>query len=229
MFYGALMVLFGSCSTTYYVPDDRPVVYEQPVWAPGFNDPGMIHYYYFPDLGMYYDVPNRNYVYMDNGSWYYTPQPPSIYSSYDFNNAYVVALSYNVQQPWIQHSVYATQYPPYYYNTSYPSNNASSAESATIRGFNENDKKPLYRNAASNNNTQPDQTSRPDQSKTNISATRTSQPVSTNRTDVAQPVKVQNNTKPPQTPKPPPTPKTPAPSKPPANNNSNQRNSNQPR
>jgi len=90
---------------------------------------------------MYYDVRNREYVTMENGNWYFSPQVPDLYASYDLRSSFVVALSYNVHQPWMHHSLYSSHYPPYYYKSYYNNN----PDYSRTRGFNENDKHAYYR------------------------------------------------------------------------------------
>ena len=134
------MLIFNRCVPVYVAQEPEVV---QPAWAPDYDNQVRPHYYYFPDYGMYYDVRNREYVYMEEGNWFFSPQPPAMYASYDFNNAYVVGLDYNVHEPWMHHATYVSHYPPYYYK-SYYNNNRVVNENRNVRGFNENDKKPFY-------------------------------------------------------------------------------------
>jgi hypothetical protein len=124
----------------------------QPAWAPDYDNMGMVHYYYFPDWGMYYDVRTSEYVYMEEGNWLFSPQLPGMYSSYDLNNAYVIGLDYRVHEPWMHHTLYSSHYPPYYYKSYYANDNmgntritnTANSDNRSIRGFNENDKTPFY-------------------------------------------------------------------------------------
>jgi len=146
--FSTLIFIFSRC-TPVYVAQDTEVV--QPAWAPDYDNQVGVNYYYFPDYSMYYDVRHHEYVYMEDGNWFFTPQPPIRYSSYDFNNAYVVGLDYKIHEPWMHHATYVSHYPPYYYK-SYYNNNRAANENRDVRGFNENDRKPFYgRNASGPN------------------------------------------------------------------------------
>jgi len=137
-----LFISIQGCVPMYYsTPTQGSVVVEQPQWAPSFDNRNMIQYYYFPDWGMYYDVRNSEYVYMDEGNWFFSRQVPMRYASYDFSSAYVVGLDYNVHQPWMHHSLYASHYPPYYYRTHY-NNNVENGR--YVRGYNENGQRAYY-------------------------------------------------------------------------------------
>ena len=108
-----------------------------PPWAPAYY-PG-VRYYYLPDVEMYYDLYNRDFVYLDNGQWMFSPVLPPIYSGYDLYNGFVVALNVNVYEPWRHHQFYVSHYPRFYYRSVYPRTTV-----ANIRGFNENGGKPVY-------------------------------------------------------------------------------------
>ena len=114
----------------------QPVRYSNPPWAPAYY-PG-VRYYYIPDLEMYYDLSNQDFVYLDDGQWMFSYGLPSIYAGYDLYNAFVVALDAGVYQPWMHHQFYVSHYPRYYYRSVY-----NHDENANIRGFNENERKPI--------------------------------------------------------------------------------------
>jgi hypothetical protein len=142
-----MFVLFG-CTPVYYAPvqPHAEVVVQQqqqPIWVPAFDDQSGINYYYFPDYAMYYDVRNSEYVYMENGNWFFSHQQPPVYASIDLNSSYVVALNVSVHQPWMHHSLYVSHYPPYYYRSYYHGD----MHQNDVRGFNENGRKPVYRPA----------------------------------------------------------------------------------
>ncbi len=113
------------------------VQYSNPSWAPPYS-PGA-RYYYLPDIETYYDLSNQDFVYLDNGQWLFSSTLPSFYSGYDLYNGFVVTLDYNIFQPWMHHQTYISHYPRYYYRNTYRDQDMS-----TIRGFNENERKPIY-------------------------------------------------------------------------------------
>jgi hypothetical protein len=111
--------------------------YSNPDWAPAYY-PG-VRYYYLPDIETYYDLSNQDFVYLDDGQWLFSNTLPSMYSSYDLYNGYEIALNVGVYQPWMHHHFYLSNYPRYYYKNIYHNSGNTS-----VRGFNENVRKPFY-------------------------------------------------------------------------------------
>lgn len=71
----------------------------QPVWGPaGYT---YAQYYYIPDIDAYYDVANRDYVYLQDGQWVTTSYLPPVYANYDMARAYKVVI--NQPRPWLHH------------------------------------------------------------------------------------------------------------------------------
>jgi len=68
----------------------------QPDWGPVGYD--HADYYYMPDIGVYYDVPAHQYVYMDNNIWVRRGYLPERYRDYDIYHGYKVVL--NQPRPW---------------------------------------------------------------------------------------------------------------------------------
>ena len=150
-----------SCLPVYYsAPATTRVEVEQPNWAPQFDNRNLIRYYYFPDWGMYYDINNSEYVYMDEGNWYFSHSVPPRYAAYDLNSTFVVALDYSIYQPWMHHSLYSSHYPPYFYRTRYEND---FEHGRYTRGYNENNQRPYYSNEhpqQSSHNSEPMNTAR---------------------------------------------------------------------
>ncbi len=124
-----------NCGTTSFI--SAGVQYTNPPWAPPYSS--GVRYYYLPDIETYYDLSNQDFVYLDNGQWLSSQTLPSIYSTYDLYSGFAIALNFNVYQPWMHHQYYASNYPRFYYRNLY-----RNAEITTIRGFNENERKPFY-------------------------------------------------------------------------------------
>ncbi|WP_447641246.1 MULTISPECIES: hypothetical protein [Chitinophagaceae] len=61
-----------------------------PVMAPIAAVPS--DYYYYDDINCYYDVANSQYIYPDNGMWYYSATIPVLFRNYDFRNARHIAM-----------------------------------------------------------------------------------------------------------------------------------------
>src|SRR4051812_6698169 len=71
----------------------------QPQWGPTGYD--HVDYYYLPDVDAYYNVPSKQYVYLDNGSWVFRPSLPAKYRGYDLYNGYKVVM--NTPKPYLSH------------------------------------------------------------------------------------------------------------------------------
>ena len=167
---GALVFIlanfFSGCSPVF-VAQERPhhVIYTTPapplqqvvevpvvpVWAPPYTYITQVHYYYFPDYMMYYDLYGQNYCYFNGGSWLHVTVLPSMPMYYGFNpyTAYVVVLNHTVSQPWFNHSYYQEQYPGEYYKTAYTPRSALGSNTV-LRAYDENQSKPLFVDKRSN-------------------------------------------------------------------------------
>ncbi len=139
--YTLLIVLsglfFNAC--TIYDYGTYPVTesYENPHWAPDYYS--GTRYYYIPDIETYYDLSRREFVYLYNGHWAYSPVLPTYYSDFYLDNCYVVVVSQNTYQPWMHHQYYVSHYPRYYYKDYYDRSNIP-----YVRGYNENSRSALY-------------------------------------------------------------------------------------
>jgi hypothetical protein len=63
----------------------------QPLWGPVGYD--YVDYYYLPDIECYYNVPRRQFVYMDNARWIFSASLPSRYRGYDLYSGYKVVVN----------------------------------------------------------------------------------------------------------------------------------------
>ena len=89
----------------------------QPVWGPtGYNH---VDYYYLPDIEIYYYVPRRQFVYMDNGRWNFTSSLPSRYSGYNLYNGYKVVM--NTPRPYLSFKDHKVKYAKYKAHKGQPS------------------------------------------------------------------------------------------------------------
>ena len=145
---------FSGCTTPY----STTVVsarYVNPPWAPSYET--GIRYYYFPDIEVYYDLSNQEFIYLYSGRWYFSRTLPSIYAGFDLYNGFIISLNMGVYQPWRHHQYYISHYPRYYYRNYY-----RNYDPQRMRGFNENKKAPLYRgnNKPDNYNPEPYQNGR---------------------------------------------------------------------
>jgi hypothetical protein len=157
--------------------------YSNPAWAPPYY-PG-VRYYYLPDIEVYYDLSNQDFVYLDDGQWIFSNTLPSMYSNYDLYNCYAVALNVDVYQPWMHYHYYGSNYPRYYYKSLY-----RNSEAGSIRGFNENAKKPYLTNSAERSRMS--EVSKNNHEIITPKATRAPQQSNYYGKNIGQPVKVQS-------------------------------------
>lgn len=158
-----------------------------PYWAPYYDNVDRVQYYYLPDIEVYYDVYNQEFVYPENGNWMFAPQLPPYYSYYDFNHPFVVLLDYNVHEPWMHDSFYLQHYPKYYYRSLY--RNSYNDPARPIYGFNENARVILYRNP--NGRVANHEYREPVNRERAVESKRAPQRMEHNGRNVGQPVKVQ--------------------------------------
>jgi hypothetical protein len=81
----------------------------QPIWGPVGYD--HVDYYYMPDIDVYYNVPNRQYVYQERGRWIFASSLPARYRNYDLYSGYKVVV--NEQYPYRHAAMYRTKYAAY--------------------------------------------------------------------------------------------------------------------
>jgi hypothetical protein len=147
-------LIFFMCiggSTAFAQKTEEHINIVPPSWAPHYENVNNVHYYYFPDIECYYDVWNREFVYLEDGSWMFGATLPPIYSWFDLNTSFIVLLDYNVFEPWRHFHYYVSHYPRYYYRTIY--RNAYNDVDRTMRGFNENKKAVVHSNINISNRT----------------------------------------------------------------------------
>jgi len=144
------IAMLQSCIATYVPERTTTTVVRRevvpPLWAPPYDNVEQVHYYYIPDIEVYYDVWNHEYVYLHDGSWVFTSSYPTYYNQYDINSAFVVVLDSKVAEPWRRHQTYVSHYPRYYYKSVYERRDNNHDNYGGVRGFNENAKAPVYRN-----------------------------------------------------------------------------------
>lgn len=81
----------------------------QPDWGPTGYD--HADYYYMPDIDTYYDVPNRQYVYLNGSTWTRSASLPPRYANYDLYHGYKVVV--NEPKPYLHAATYRTKYARY--------------------------------------------------------------------------------------------------------------------
>ena len=80
-----------------------------PPWGPyGYPE---VHYYYLPDLQVYYDVPSSMFIYMQGGNWVHRRYLPARYRDYDLYNGYKVVLNdYHGNAPYRHFNEHRVKY-----------------------------------------------------------------------------------------------------------------------
>jgi hypothetical protein len=132
-----IVAIFSGCDLYTYSTSADQTRYDNPRWAPPYYSGAR--YYYLPDIESYYDLSAREFIFLNNGHWNYSPEFPTIYGSFDLNNCFSVVLDVNVYQPWMHHHYYVSHYPRYYYRDYYDHSNIP-----YVRGFNENSRSAIY-------------------------------------------------------------------------------------
>jgi hypothetical protein len=77
----------------------------QPDWGPVGYD--HAEYYYMPDIDAYYDVPNHQYVYLENNVWVHAGALPP---RYHFDKYHTYKVVVNQHNPWEHHADIRARY-----------------------------------------------------------------------------------------------------------------------
>jgi hypothetical protein len=88
------MLFFSSCSGTRSVQDDVYTSYSPPPWAPAYGYRASTRYVFFPEIGVYYDLYQNNYIYPYDNFWVVVQRLPPAYSSYDLRRLRQQQFSY---------------------------------------------------------------------------------------------------------------------------------------
>ncbi len=169
-------------TSTIYTPapvqtvEAMPVV---PVWAPPYTYVTEVHYYYFPDYMMYYDLFEQHYCYFDGFNWLHVTMLPSMPLFYGFNpySAYMVVLNHSAYQPWIKHDFYVQQYPSGYYKTMYAPR-TSLGNNTVLRAYDENQSRPVFVDKRSNKEVKVSYDARPPRSSVSNNSTNNNSSIS---------------------------------------------------
>jgi len=78
----------------------------QPTWVP--SNYQSVHYYYLPDVHTYYDVPRREFVYLNGNSWTRSKYLPGRYRSYNLSHGRKVIV--HGANPFNNYNVHRVQY-----------------------------------------------------------------------------------------------------------------------
>lgn len=81
----------------------------RPAWGLPANNPG--DYYYMPDIDVYYNIPQQQFIYMDGGRWVNAPCLPPMYRGYDLYRANKFVI--NEPRPYLRGDYWRTRYAAY--------------------------------------------------------------------------------------------------------------------
>jgi hypothetical protein len=182
-----IFVLLCSCNRNIPIAQTQndQLNYTPPSWAPYYTNVNQVPYYYLPDIECYYDVLSHDFIYMQDGNWLFASQLPSSYLWYDFNHPFVVMLDYNVYQPWMHHHFYVSNYPKYYYHTTFSDSYRNTSN--PVYGFNENDRSPIFTSRKTNNSVRQNPISQTQR----VEQTQPAQTMKYYGKNIGRPVKVQ--------------------------------------
>jgi hypothetical protein len=88
-------------------PPSRPA--PPPVWGPVGSD--EVEYYYLPDIEVYYDIRQAQYIYFGNGRWIHSRYLPHYCRNYDLQHGYKVVLAdYHGRSPYSHFDAHRAKY-----------------------------------------------------------------------------------------------------------------------
>lgn len=111
------MILIGLGITTFIIPPNQANaqvnisvnIGSQPDWGPrGYN---YVDYYYLPEIESYYNVRDRQFIYLNNGRWLFSANLPSRYRNYDLYRGYKVVI--NQPRPYLHYKEHKFKYKKY--------------------------------------------------------------------------------------------------------------------
>jgi len=88
----------------------------QPVWGPVGYD--YVQYYYMPDIDVYYNVSQRQYVYLQSDRWRFSSSLPYRARNYNIYSGHKVVI--NESRPYLKNNYYKQQYANYKGDRSQP-------------------------------------------------------------------------------------------------------------
>jgi hypothetical protein len=104
----AALLLFSTANAQLSVSVNFNVD-RQPIWGPTGYD--HVDFYYLPDIGVYYNVPQHRFFYPEGSRWRSGSSLPSHYRGFDLYNTYKVVV--NEPKPYLNDATYREQYSSY--------------------------------------------------------------------------------------------------------------------
>lgn len=103
------LILLGATTSTAQVKVNLNINL-QPLWGPASYN--YVEYYFLPEIGIYYSVPQQMFIYPVGNHWKYSSKLPAAYQRYNLYNTYKVVL--NSPKPYLHHKEYVKKYGNYH-------------------------------------------------------------------------------------------------------------------
>ena len=108
LFFGLILFLSTSANAQIGVNVNINI----PTWGPA--DTHDAHFYYIPDIQVYYDVPNAVFIYPYKERWIRCKRLPAHYSHFDLHSGCKVILPYRGHSPYEHFYTHKSKYPKGY-------------------------------------------------------------------------------------------------------------------
>jgi hypothetical protein len=113
----------------------------QPQWGPASYD--YAEYYFLPELGIYYSVPDQMFIYPNGHRWLFSEELPPRYRRFNLYSTYKVVV--NEPKPYLRHQYYVEHYHDYY-NRHQDNRRDFNGDNGRHRGWAKNGKNRNYDN-----------------------------------------------------------------------------------
>lgn len=102
-------VNIGTPPPVVVVQSPKVVIASPPEWGPVGYD--HVEYYYLPDIQVYYDIRQAQYIYYGQGKWIRSKRLPSYSRNYDLYKGYKVVLTdYHGKTPYVYYNAHKVKY-----------------------------------------------------------------------------------------------------------------------
>lgn len=102
---GAILM---ACTFSYAQVSVSVNIGTAPDWGPSVTTE---RYYYMPEIETYYDVPSREYIYIDNGAWVRRATLPVVYRDYNlYRGRKVILHDYRGNAPYVHYTAHKVKY-----------------------------------------------------------------------------------------------------------------------
>lgn len=81
-----------------------------PPWAPAKGYRAKTRHVYFPDQNFYYDVQQKNYIYLSGRSWVVSTSLPRIFMGINLSRSSQIELDYVGRTPYIYNATHKVKY-----------------------------------------------------------------------------------------------------------------------